>query len=42
MNVLKQFLKSISIAKKVMNKYFNKNLTMVEEEERQFQSSNTC
>ena len=40
MNLLKQFLKSISIVKKVM--HFNKHLIMSEEEEEQFQSSNTC
>ena len=42
MNLLKQFLKSISIVKKVMQKHFNKHLIMSEEEEEQFQSSNTC
>ena len=39
---IKAILKKYQYCKKVMNKYFNKNLTMVEEEERQFQSSNTC
>ena len=33
MNLLKQFLKSISIVKKEMKKHFNKNLIMSEEEE---------
>ena len=42
MSLLKQFLKSISIVKKIMNKHFNKNLIMTKEEEKQFQSSNTC
>ena len=35
MNLLKQFLRNINIAKKkkiIMNKYFNKNLIMSEEE----------
>ena len=45
MNLLKQFLKSISIAKekkfKKMKKHFNKSLILSEEEE-EFQSSNTC
>ena len=41
MNLLKQFLKSISVVKKVMQKHSNKNLIISEEEE-QFQSSNTC
>ena len=39
---IKAILKKYQYCKKVINKYFNKNLTMVEEEERQFQSSNTC
>ena len=30
-----------NILQKIMNKHFNKNLIMIEEEE-QFQSSNTC
>ena len=38
MNLLKQFLKGISIVKE-RQKHFNKNLIMSEEE---FQSSNTC
>ena len=38
MNLLKRFLKSISIVKK----HFNKNLIISEEEKEQFQSSNTC
>ena len=37
-NLLKQFLKSMSSKEKT----FNKNLIMTEEEEKQFQSSNTC
>ena len=41
MNLLKQFLKSICIGKKVIKRHFNKNLFMSEEEE-QFQSSNIC
>ena len=41
MNLLKQFLKNISIVKK-MKKYFNKNLIMTEEEEHLFQESNNC
>ena len=39
MNLLKQFLKNINIAKKIINKYFNKNLIMTEEEDL-FQKSN--
>ena len=41
MNLLRQFLKSICIGKKVIKRHFNKNLFMSEEEE-QFQSSNIC
>ena len=41
-----EFIKAIGkkyqYCKKVMNKHFNKNLIMTEEEEKQFQSSNTC
>ena len=41
--LLKQFLKSMIIVKKVMKKHFNKNLTMsAEEEEERFQLSNSC
>ena len=40
LNLLKQFLKSMSTVK-TMKKHFNKNLVMSEEEE-QFQSSNIC
>ena len=40
MNLLKQFLKNINIAKKI-NKHFNKNLIMTEEEDL-FQKSNNC
>ena len=42
MNLLKQFLRNINISKKIMNKYFNKNLIMSEEEEHLFQKSNSC
>ena len=42
MTLLKQFLKSISIEKKIMKKHLNKNLIMSEKEEEQFQSSNIC
>ena len=41
MNLLKQFLKIINIAKKIINKHFNKNLIMTEEEDL-FQKSNNC
>ena len=41
MNLLRQFLKRMSTAKKVMKKYFNKTLIISEEEE-QFQLGNTC
>ena len=40
-NLLKQFLKSMNIVKKIMKKHFNKNLIIAEEEE-EFQSSNNC
>ena len=33
MNLLKQFLKDIDIAKKIIEEYFNKNLIKSEEEE---------
>ena len=42
MNLLKQFLKNINIAKKIINKRFNKYLIMTEEEEDLFQKSNNC
>ena len=32
----------MNIAKKIMKKYFNKNLIMTEEEENLFQKSNSC
>ena len=41
MNLLKQFLKNINISK-IINKHFNKNLIMTEEEEDLFQKSNNC
>ena len=41
MNLLKQFLKIINIAKKIINKHFNKNLIMTEEEDL-FQKGNNC
>ena len=41
MNLLKQFLRRINIAKK-MNKHFSKKLVMGEEEEHLFQQSNSC
>ena len=40
MNLLKQLLRSMNTVKKVMKKYFNKNLIMSEKEEKQFQLSN--
>ena len=39
---IKAILKECQYCKKVLNKHFNKNLIMIEEEEGQFQSSNTC
>ena len=43
MNLLKQFLKNINIAKKkIMDEYFNKNLIMTEKEKNLFQKSNNC
>ena len=39
---IKAIVKKYQYCKKVMNKHFNKNLIMTEEEEKQFQSSNTC
>ena len=41
MNLVKQFLKS-QITVKSNKKHFNKNLIITEEEEKQYQSSNTC
>ena len=40
MNLLKQFLKNINNAKKIIDKYFHKNLIMTEAEENLFQKSN--
>ena len=42
MNLLKQFFRSINIAKNIRNKHFNKNLIMSEKEEHLFQQSNSC
>ena len=39
---IKAILKEYQYCKKVMKKHFGKNLIMSEEEEEQFQSSNTC
>ena len=39
---IKAILKEYQYCKKVMNKHFNKNLIMSEEEEEEFQSSNMC
>ena len=39
---IKAILKEHQYCKKVMEKHFNKNLIMSEEQEKQFQSSNTC
>ena len=39
---IKAILKECQYCKKVLNKHFNKHLIMIEEEEGQFQSSNTC
>ena len=41
-DLLKQFLKSISIVKSNKKKHFNKNLILSEKEEKQFRLSNTC
>ena len=38
---IKSILKEYQYCKKIMKKYFNKNLIMSQEEE-EFQSSNTC
>ena len=42
MNLLKQLSKSMNTEKKIMEKHFNKNLTMSEKEEEQFQLRNVC
>ena len=39
---IKAILKDYKYCKKVINKYFNKNLIMSEEEEHLFQQSNSC
>ena len=39
---IKAILKEYKYCKKVMNKHFNKNLIMSEEEEHLFQQSNSC
>ena len=39
---IKVILKTYKYCKKVMNKHFNKNLIMSEEEEHLFQQSNSC
>ena len=39
---IEAILKEFEYYKKVMKKHFNKNLIMSDEEEKQFQSSNTC
>ena len=39
---MKEILKECKYCKKVMNKHFNKNLIMSEEEEHLFQQSNSC
>ena len=39
---IKAILKGYQYCKKTMKKHFNKNLILSEEEEKQFQSSNTC
>ena len=39
---IKAILKEYKYCKKVMNKHFNKNLIMSEEEEHSFQESNSC
>ena len=41
MNLLKQLLRSISVAKS-NKQHFNKNVIMIEEEEHLFQQSNSC
>ena len=39
---IKAIIKEYKYCKKVMNKHFNKNLIMSEEEEHLFQQSNSC
>ena len=39
---IKAILKEYKYCRKVMNKHFNKNLIMIEEEEHLFQQSNSC
>ena len=39
---IKSILKEYKYCRKVMNKHFNKNLIMSEEEEHSFQESNSC
>ena len=39
---IKATLKEYKYCRKVMNKHFNKNLIMSEEEEHLFQQSNSC
>ena len=41
-DLLKQFLKSMIIAKKMTKNHFNKNLVMSEKDGQGFQSSNKC
>ena len=41
-NLLKQFLKKINTAKKIIKKHFNKNLVISVENEKSFKSSNKC
>ena len=41
-NLLKQFLKNISISKKIIEEHFNKNLIVTERKEDLFQKSNNC
>ena len=39
---IKEILKEYEYCRKIIKKYFNKNLIMSEEEEKQFQLSNAC
>ena len=41
-DLLKQFLKSMIIVKKMIKKHFNKNLIMSVEDEEKFQLTNSC
>ena len=41
-NSLRQFLKSMTIAKKVIKKHFNKNLAMSAKDEERFQLGKKC